>query len=83
MPLVIGDDILQKAGLSVGEARIEFACRLYQAGKLQKSEAAAFCGLDRIDFWFELGKRGIDAFDYSSDELDEDIRTLQRVRGQL
>ena len=34
MPLTISDDLLAKAGLTERDARIEIACRLYDAGKL-------------------------------------------------
>ncbi len=34
MPLVIPDDALREAGLSEREALIEFACHLFEAGKL-------------------------------------------------
>jgi predicted HTH domain antitoxin len=83
MPLIIGDDILKEAGLSEGEAKIEFACRLFASGKISKLIAGRLCGLDRIDFAMECGKRGIDAFGYTAEDLDKDMATLDRVLGKL
>jgi predicted HTH domain antitoxin len=40
MPLVISDDVLQAAGLSEREAKIEIACRWFDAGKLSIGHAA-------------------------------------------
>lgn len=82
MPLVIDDAILNEAGLTEQEARIEFASRLYDAGKLSKVAAARFCGLDRVGFESELQRRGIDIFRYTPQDLDNDMRTLDRVLGK-
>ena len=40
MSLFIPDDILKEAGLTADEALTEFACRLFDAGRLSKSAAA-------------------------------------------
>lgn len=82
MPLVIDDQFLEKAGLSEREARIEIACRLYAAGKWDKKSAREFCGLDRIEFWMELGRRGIDPFGYTAEDLQSDLENLDRVLGK-
>ena len=82
MPLVIDDHTLKQAGLTEQEARIEFACRLYDAGKLSKVAAARLCQLDRVAFESELQKRNIDIFRYTSDDLDRDVATLDRLLGK-
>jgi predicted HTH domain antitoxin len=82
MPLVIPDDILKQAGLTEREARIEFACRLFAAGRLSKAAAAQFCALDRVAFESELAKRGIDIFRYGPDDLKQDLQTLDRALGK-
>ena len=82
MPLVIDDETLRAVGLTEREARIELACRLFESGRLALWPAARFCGLDRIDFVQELGKRGIDGFRYGPGDLERDLMTLDRVLGK-
>src|SRR5437867_1972440 len=74
MPLIIDDEVLKAAGLSEQEARLEFATRLFATGKLSKVAAARLCGLDRVGFDLELGKRGIDPFGYTADDLKKDLQ---------
>ena len=50
MPLIIPDEALQEAGLSESDALVEFACRLFDAGKLTLWGAARLAGLSRVDF---------------------------------
>jgi predicted HTH domain antitoxin len=82
MPLVIDDKVLAEAGLTEQAARIEFACRLYELGKLSKVAAAQLSGLDRVGFESELQKRGIDIFRYTDRDLQQDLDTLDRVLGR-
>jgi predicted HTH domain antitoxin len=79
MPLVISDDILHESGLSENEALIEFACRLYDAEKLQFWPAARLCGMDRMAFINELQKRHIPVFRPSIEDVEHDIKTLERL----
>jgi predicted HTH domain antitoxin len=83
MPLIIEDHFLKEAGLSEQEARVEIACRLFEAKRLSKLAARKLSGLDRIDFYMELGKRGIDAFGYTIEDLEKDIANLDRLFGKL
>jgi predicted HTH domain antitoxin len=82
MPLVIDDETLKQTGMSEQEARLELACRFFEAKKLPKVFAARFCGLDRVSFELELAKRGIDPFGYTAQDLDQDLATLDRVLGK-
>lgn len=59
MPLVIPDELLQELGLDEREARIEIACRLFDAGKLSKASAGRLAGLSRPDFEAALIERGL------------------------
>ncbi|HKQ50114.1 MAG TPA: UPF0175 family protein [Phycisphaerae bacterium] len=79
MVLVIPDDILHESGLSEDDALVEFACRLYDAEKLQLWPAARLCGMDRMAFINELQKRRIAVFRPSVEEVKDDIRTLERL----
>ena len=46
--LHIPADILKEAGLTESDALVEFACRLFDAGRLSKAAAARLCGLERL-----------------------------------
>lgn len=82
MPLIIDDKTLGEAGMTEAEARTEFACRLFETRKLSKVAAAEFSGLDRVSFESELQKRGIDIFGYTAADLDQDLKTLDRLLGK-
>lgn len=82
MPVVIDDKTLQEAGLTEQQAKIEFACSMFASGRVSFHTACIIAGMDRIDLHQELGKRGIDSFRYTSDDLDRDIDTLNRVLGK-
>src|SRR5687768_12541558 len=79
MPMIIDDETLEAAGLTEHEARIEFACRLFESKRLTKVAAARLSGLDRVAFESELARRGIDIFGYTGDDLQRDLETLDRV----
>jgi len=59
MPVIIPDETLKQAGLSEDEARVETACRLYDADKLHLWPAAQLAGLSRDEFESALVSRGI------------------------
>ena len=59
MPLVISDETLKAANLTEEEARVEIACRLFDAGKLHLWPAAQMAGMSRSEFEEALIKRGI------------------------
>jgi predicted HTH domain antitoxin len=77
MTLFIPDDILTEAGLSEREALIEFACRLYDAGKLPKEAATRLCGLARTAFERELHLRGLPLYHTSVEEYRQDRASLR------
>ena len=81
MPVTISDDVLQQAGMTEREARIEIACRLYDAGKLHLWPAAQLAGLTRDEFWAELLARGLPVFTITEQDLRSDLETLDRVLG--
>jgi len=77
--LIIPDDVLKEAGLSAGEAVVEFACRLFDAGKLTLWSAARFAGLDRAGMEDALLTRGIPIYRPQISDLTEDLATLDRL----
>ncbi len=50
MPLTIPDELLRDAGLSEAEARLEIACRLYDAGMLTMPQATTWAAVSRVEF---------------------------------
>ena len=79
MPLTIPDDLLAEAGLSERDARIEIACRLYDAGKLAIRAATRWTGLTRTEFEEELLRRKLPLCRPTKDDLNQDLETLQRL----
>ncbi len=79
MPLVIPDDALREAGLSERDALIEFACRLFDAGKLTLWSAARLAGLSRVAFEDELLARGIPWLRPDRCDLADDVAGLERL----
>ena len=79
MPLTIPDDLLRQAGLTEREALVEFACRLFDAGRLTLWSAAKGAGLTRTEFEGELLRRKIPIYRPGLDDLADDLRTLDRL----
>jgi predicted HTH domain antitoxin len=79
MPLVIPDDFLREAGLQEGEALREFACQLFNAGKLTLWRAAQLAQLDRVQFEEELRARRIPIYRPTIEDLKEDLEALDRL----
>jgi len=79
MPLTIPDDLLAEAGLTQRDARIEIACRLYDAGRLTMPAATGWTGLSRTEFEAELLSRGIAVSRPTAEDLRQDLDTLPRL----
>ena len=79
MPLTITDDQLKAIGLDERSARIEFACRFFDAGRLALWPAAQFAGLTRIEFENELRSRKIPIYRPTSDDLERELAAMDRV----
>jgi predicted HTH domain antitoxin len=79
MPLTIPDDLLREAGLSEREALVEFACRLFDVGKLPLWSAAKWAGLTRTEFEEELRRRNIPIYRPGLADLADDLSTLDRL----
>ena len=80
MTLHIPEEILKEAGLSEDEALIEFACRLFDAQKISLWTAAKLAGLNRTQMEEALLARGIAIYRPSVEDLDQDLRTLEKWR---
>ena len=78
MTFSIPDDILARAGLSERDALIEFACRLYDAERLEKPDATRLCGLERTEFEAELFKRGLAVHHTSLADYEQDKKGTEQ-----
>lgn len=79
MPLTIPDDFLAEAGLSEREARIEIACRLFDAGKLTMPAATRWAGLSRTQLEEELLRRDLPLYRPTAEDLKQELVTLNRL----
>ncbi|HZZ41712.1 MAG TPA: UPF0175 family protein [Tepidisphaeraceae bacterium] len=81
MPLVISDDDLHAVKLTPDEARIEIACRLFDAGKLALWPAAQFAHLSRSEMEDELHSRKIPIYRYTLEDFHEDLTTINHLKN--
>lgn len=79
MPLTISDPLLEAAGLSEAEARVEIACRLYDCQRLSFAEAICWSGLSRTGFESALLDRSLPVYRLTEADLDQDLATLAQM----
>ena len=60
------------------EARMALASKLFELGKLTLGQAAEMVGYSKETFMELLADYGVSFFNYSADELDEDIKNAHR-----
>lgn len=82
MPLTISDEVLQSAGLTEAEARVEIACRLFDAEKLALWPAAQLAGMTRVEFEDELRQRKIPIYRPTIEDLQADLTAFERLDAQ-
>jgi predicted HTH domain antitoxin len=77
MSLVIPDETLRYAGMSEAELREEIAILLFQKDRLTLGQASQLAEMGQLQFQRLLGTRQI-GIHYGVEELEEDLKTLQR-----
>lgn len=82
MPLVISDEKLRDAGVTEDEARLELACRLFDAGKLTLVHAARWAGVDRGTLEDALLDRGLPIYRPTLRDIEVDLATVEQL-GKL
>jgi len=82
MPLVISDEELATMRMDERNARIEIACRFFDAENLSLPKAAKFAGLTRAAMEGELRKRQIAIYRPTTAELHHDLDVLDQLRAQ-
>ena len=80
MPVVISDETLRQTGMTEREVALELACRLFDLGKLPLWPAAKLAGLNRAEFEGELVSRQIPIHRPTSQDLADDLATLERLK---
>lgn len=81
MSVVIPDDILQAAGMSEAELKLEIAIMLFQKERISIGKARHLAGMHLIEFQREIASRGI-CIHYDVEDFQEDIKTLREM-GRL
>jgi predicted HTH domain antitoxin len=79
VPLTISDELLTDAGLSVNEARVEIACRLYDSGKLTMPQATRWAGLSRTEFEAALLERQLPLVRVGEEYWRQELEGLQKL----
>jgi predicted HTH domain antitoxin len=82
MPLTIPDEWLRDAGITPDDARLEFACRLYDGGRLSFGQAIRWSGLTRTDFEAAMLARGLPLYRPTVEDLQHDLDEARRVSRQ-
>lgn len=81
MPVTIPDQLLKEVGLSEGEALLEIACRLYDAGKLTMPQATRWAGVTRVDFESALIERGLPLVRADDQYWQQELEGLERLES--
>ena len=79
MPLTIPDELLLEAGLSEAEARLEIACRLYDAGSLTMPQATRWAAVSRVEFEDALLRRDLPLVRVGERYWAQEIQSLKRL----
>ncbi|MGH9856069.1 MAG: UPF0175 family protein [Blastocatellia bacterium] len=59
--------------VSVDEARLLLAVKLYEAGKITLGQAAKLSGFSKRAFMEILGRYGVPVFNYSAEDLRQEL----------
>jgi len=66
---------------AVASLRIAAAMKLFELGRLSSGAAAELAGIARVEFLDRLGEFGVNAFQQTPDEQDQELATLRSFRG--
>jgi len=80
MPVIIPDQLLAEAGLSEHAAKLEIACRLYDAGKLTMPQATRLAEISRIDLEAALLERGLPLLRLDERYWAQEVQSLERLK---
>ena len=77
MPLTIPDESLLALRMTEEAARVEIACRLFDAEFLGLNDAARLAGVSRGEMKDALWDRGLAIYHYTAEMLEEDMRGVK------
>lgn len=80
MALTITDDMLSSAGLSEEEAKLEIACRLCDAGRLNMPQATRWAGVDRTALEAALLERGLPLVRIGDEYWQQELDGMRQLR---
>ncbi len=60
------------------ELKMIIAAKLFEMGELSSGQAAKLVGISRREFLETVGKYGVSIFQYSAEELEEDLARSRR-----
>jgi predicted HTH domain antitoxin len=83
MPLTISDQDLAAMQMDERQARIEIACRLFEAGRMSFGHAASLAQVSQEEMSEEIERRGIPRYRYTATHLEQDLEGLKLIRGKL
>lgn len=81
VPVTLPDQLLAEAGLSEAEAKLEIACRLYDAGTLTMPQATRWAGITRVDFETALLERRLPLVRIDERYWEQEAQGLERLRS--
>ena len=82
MPLIIPDDTLHALRMTEAAARVEIACRLFDAELLGLNDAARFAGLGRGEMREALWQRGLAVHHYTAEAFEQDRRAIEALEAR-
>ncbi|MEN0049010.1 MAG: UPF0175 family protein [Bacteroidota bacterium] len=68
----------QQTSISKKEANMVLASKLFEEAKLTSGQAADFVGIEKQDFLKQIGKHNISIFQYTEEELENDLDNAKR-----
>ncbi len=81
MPVTLSDELLAEAVLSEREAKLEIACRLYDAGKLTMPQATRWARIARVEFEAALLERQLPLVRIDERYWQQELQSLERLRS--
>ncbi len=63
--------------LNEKEAKMALAAKLYEMGRISLGQGAELAGYSKETFMEILGDYGVSIFNYSPDELDQDVKNAE------
>lgn len=86
LELTLPTDLFAALGASRGQAEAQIReysiIGLFQERRISGGKAAELLGLRKADFARLLARKGLDYFDYSDDEIAEELRAVTRWKGK-